>query len=59
MKIAPEDESAVARLPESTWETSLKQDGDLQTGYQVAELTYLNTRDGRPQGMRLIVRRVR
>jgi hypothetical protein len=47
------------RLPESAWETSLKQDGDLQTGYQVAELTYLNTRDGWPEGMRLIVRRVR
>ncbi|MFD5761792.1 hypothetical protein ACFWIZ_43215, partial [Streptomyces sp. NPDC127044] len=43
-KITPEDESAIARLPESAWETSLKQDGGLQTGYQVAELTYLNTR---------------
>ncbi|MFM9444317.1 transposase [Streptomyces acidiscabies] len=58
-KITPEDEVAVAKLPESARETSLKQDGDLQAGYQVAELTGLNTRDGWPQGMRLIVRRVR
>ncbi|MET7317352.1 IS1380 family transposase [Streptomyces thermoviolaceus] len=58
-KITPEDEAAIAKLPESAWETSLKQDGDLQAGYQVAELTCLNTRDGWPEGMRLIVRRVR
>jgi hypothetical protein len=58
-KITPEDEAAIARLPESAWETSLKQDGDLQVGYQVAELTGLNTRDAWPEGMRLIVRRVR
>src|SRR5207245_1854574 len=35
------------------------QDGTLQAGYQVAELTGLNTRDGWPETMRLIVRRVR
>ncbi|MFJ8604309.1 transposase [Streptomyces shenzhenensis] len=58
-KITPEDEAAIARLPENAWETSLKQDGKLQTGYQVAELTGLNTRGGWPEGMRLIVRRVR
>jgi Transposase DDE domain group 1 len=58
-KITPEDESAIAKLPEHAWETSLKQDGDLQAGYQAAELTGLNTRDGWPDGMRLIVRRVR
>lgn len=58
-KITPEDEAAIAKLPESAWETSLKQDGDLQAGYQVAELTGLSTRDGWPEGMRLIVRRVR
>jgi hypothetical protein len=58
-KITPEDETAIAQLPEHVWETSLKQDGDLQEGYQVAELTGLNTRDGWPEGMRLIVRRVR
>ncbi|XUL89494.1 hypothetical protein ACQ86D_25025 [Streptomyces galilaeus] len=58
-KIAQDGEQAIARLPETTWETSLHQDDSLQEGYFVAELTGLNTREGRPQGMRLIVRRVR
>lgn len=58
-KITPEDEAAIVKLPESVWETSLKQDGTLQEGYHVAELTGVNTRDGWPEGMRLIVRRVR
>lgn len=58
-KMTPEDEAAIAKLPERAWETSLAQDGHLQEGYQVAELTGLNTREGWPQGMRLIVRRVR
>ncbi|MFE4578103.1 IS1380 family transposase [Streptomyces chartreusis] len=58
-KITPEDETAIAKLPESAWETSLTQDGQLQEGYQVAELTGLNTREGWPEDMRLIVRRVR
>lgn len=58
-KITPEDEAAIAKLPESVWETSLRQDGSLQAGYHVAELTGVNTREGWPEGMRLIVRRVR
>ncbi|MGW7673906.1 transposase [Streptomyces sp. NPDC054775] len=58
-KITPEDEAAIAQLPESAWETSLTQKGELQGGYQIAELTGLNTREGWPEGMRLIVRRVR
>lgn len=58
-KMTPEDEAAIAKLPGRAWETSLAQDGHLQEGYQVAELTGLNTREGWPQGMRLIVRRVR
>ncbi|EGX58717.1 transposase IS4 family protein [Streptomyces zinciresistens K42] len=58
-KITEDDEKAIARLPEAAWETSLHQDGSLQEGYFVAELTGLNTREGRPEGMRLIVRRVR
>ncbi|MER5433689.1 IS1380 family transposase [Streptomyces sp. NPDC002588] len=58
-KITPEDEAAIAQLPESSWETSLTQRGELQEGYQIAELTGVNTRDGWPDGMRLIVRRVR
>lgn len=52
--------SARAELRDrSHWETSLHQDGSIQDGYAVAELTALNTREGWPDGMRLIVRRVR
>ncbi|HEX2300686.1 MAG TPA: transposase, partial [Pseudonocardiaceae bacterium] len=58
-KITDEDETAIAKLPEKAWETSLRQDGSLQEGYFVAELTGLNTREGWPKGTRLIVRRVR
>ncbi|GAA2017551.1 IS1380-like element ISMsm3 family transposase [Nocardiopsis rhodophaea] len=58
-KITDEDESAIARLPEHAWQTSLTQHGDLHEGYEVAELTGLNTRQGWPEGLRLIVRRVR
>jgi hypothetical protein len=36
----------------------MHQDGSLQEGCFTAELTGLNTREGRPQYMRLIVRRV-
>lgn len=58
-KITDEDEAAIAKLPETAWETSLKQDGSLQAAYFVAELTGLNTREGWPDGTRLIVRRVK
>ncbi|MFE9922848.1 IS1380 family transposase [Streptomyces sp. NPDC005774] len=58
-KITEDDEKAIAKLPETAWETSLKQDGSLQEGYFLAELTDLNTRTGWPSGTRLIVRRVR
>jgi len=37
-------------------ETSLTRSGELQDGYRIAELTGLNTHEGRPEGMRLIVR---
>ena len=53
------DERAIALLPEDAWEVSLRQDGEIQSGYEVAELTGLNRRSGWPAGMRLIVRRVR
>ncbi|MEU1276272.1 transposase [Streptomyces sp. NPDC005799] len=53
--ITPEDERAIARLPEAAWETSLRQDGKVQDGCFVAEMT----REGWPKGMRLIVRRVK
>lgn len=58
-KITEADEQAIARLPESAWEISLNQDGTVQEGYHVAELTGLNSRPGWIEGMRLIVRRVR
>ncbi|MDV9202676.1 IS1380 family transposase, partial [Streptomyces sp. Wh19] len=58
-KITEDDEKAIAKLPESAWETSVHQDGSLQEGYFIAELTGLNTREGWPEGMRLIVRRVK
>jgi hypothetical protein len=32
-KITDEDEAAIAKLPETAWETSLNQDGSLQEGY--------------------------
>lgn len=58
-KITEADEQAIARIPEGSWETSLNQDGTVQEGYHVAELTGLNSRPGWIEGMRLIVRRVR
>ncbi|MGW0827893.1 IS1380 family transposase [Streptomyces sp. NPDC002845] len=57
--ITDTDEKAIAKLPEQAWKTSLQQNGDLQEGYFVAELTGLNTREGWPERMRLIVRRVK
>jgi hypothetical protein len=33
------DEQAIARLPATAWTDSLDQDGRLQPGYHVAELT--------------------
>ncbi|MET8331763.1 hypothetical protein [Streptomyces sp. NPDC005181] len=56
-KIGEADEQVIAKLPETAWETSLHQDGTLQDGYAVAQLTALNTCGGWPAGMRLIVRR--
>ncbi|RVX37918.1 DDE family transposase [Nonomuraea polychroma] len=53
------DEQAIARLPATAWADSLDQNGGLQQGYHVAELTGLNQRNGWPEGMRLLVRRVR
>ncbi|WP_406163916.1 hypothetical protein OG806_48470 [Streptomyces sp. NBC_00882] len=62
------DEEAIALLPEHVWTTALRQDVELHeiTGpdgewlsYQVAELTGLRDLTGWPDGMRLIVRRVK
>ncbi|MFD5463055.1 hypothetical protein ACFWIQ_09545 [Kitasatospora sp. NPDC127059] len=57
--ITEDDEKAIAKLPARAWEASLCQDGDIQDGYGIAELTGVNTRPGWPEGMRLLVRRVR
>jgi len=57
--ITGEDEKAIARLPERAWETPIKQDGSLQEGCFVAELSGMNRREGWTKGMRLIVRRVK
>ncbi|MFC1400941.1 MULTISPECIES: transposase [Streptacidiphilus] len=62
------DEQAIALLPESVWAAALRQDGQAHeiTGedgkpvtYQVAELTGVRDLAGWPQGLRLIVRRVK
>ncbi|WP_338672180.1 IS1380 family transposase [Streptomyces sp. SCSIO 30461] len=57
--ITEADEQAIAKLPEAAWEASLNQDGSVQEGYFVAELSGLNGREGWSRGLRLIVRRVR
>jgi hypothetical protein len=57
--ITAADEQAIARLPATAWTDSLDQDGQVCPGYHVAELTGLNRRTGWPDGMRLLVRRVR
>src|SRR5207245_4013318 len=57
--ITDQDEKAIAKLPERAWEDALRQDGEIQAGYGIAELTGLNTRTGWPEGLRLLVRRVK
>src|SRR5690606_9516619 len=51
------DEAAIAQLPETAWTVALGQNGETTPGYEVAELTGLNTRPGWPKHLRLIVRR--
>ncbi|WP_338675280.1 transposase [Streptomyces sp. SCSIO 30461] len=62
------DEKAITRLPEKVWTAALRQDGQLHEikgpdgewlSYQVAELTWVRDLTGWPEGMRLIVRRVK
>ncbi|MCH7231576.1 transposase [Glycomyces sp. L485] len=55
--ITSADEGAIAKLPEAAWTVALGQDGQSTPGYEVAELTDVNTRSGWPKGLRLIVRR--
>lgn len=58
-KMTPADEAAIAGLPPTAWTEAVTCGGEVQHGYQVAELTGLSTRPGWPDGMRLIARRVR
>ena len=62
------DEQAIERLPEQAWTLALRQDGRLHEikgpdgewiSYQAAELTGVRDLTGWPEGMRLIVRRVK
>ena len=53
------DEAAIADLPEHAWGPSFEQDGSLDPHAQVAELTGLWRREGWPQGLRYLVRRVK
>ncbi|MFJ2420725.1 IS1380 family transposase [Streptomyces brevispora] len=62
------DEAAIALLPEEVWTAALRQDGEIHeikgpdggmVSYQVAELTGVRDLAGWPEGMRLIVRRVK
>ena len=55
--ITPADEKAIAALPEAAWTVAVATSGEATPGYEVAELTGLNTRPGWPQGLRLVVRR--
>ncbi|MGY4967559.1 hypothetical protein ACWDEE_43185, partial [Streptomyces sp. 900105245] len=57
--ITADDEQAIAKLPEQAWDALLEQDGTPHESYKVAELTGLNQRPGWPEGMRLLIRRVR
>lgn len=53
------DEQAIAQLPEHAWGPSLEQDGRIDPHAQVAELTGLWRREGWPDGLRYLVRRVK
>ncbi|WAX80120.1 IS1380 family transposase [Streptomyces sp. KMM 9044] len=62
------DEAAIALLPADVWNDALRQDGEVheikgpdgqKVTYQVAELTGVRDLSGWPEGMRLIVRRVK
>ena len=53
------DEQAIAELPEHAWGPSFEQDGSLDPHAQVAELTGLWLREGWPDGLRYLVRRVK
>ncbi|WP_336217034.1 transposase [Nonomuraea sp. LPB2021202275-12-8] len=57
-KITETDESAIAKLPATAWQSAIRQDGELHPHAQVAELTGLDER-ATSWAVRLLVRRVR
>ena len=58
--ITEADEAAIRKLPASAWKPTVDQDGTVQKGAAVAEITHLTSRAADwPQGLRWIVRRTR
>ncbi|MGH3233774.1 MAG: IS1380 family transposase, partial [Streptosporangiaceae bacterium] len=58
--ITEADEQAIAKLPVSAWQAAVDQDGKVQKGTAVAEITRLTSRaTGWPAGLRWIVRRTK
>jgi len=53
------EEAAIADLPEHAWTAAIEQDGSLDPVAQDAELTGLWRRNGWPEGLRYIARRVK
>ena len=57
--ITAAEEAAIADLPEHAWTQAVEQDGTIDPVAQVAELTGLWRRNGWPDGLRYIARRVK
>jgi hypothetical protein len=58
--ITAADEETIGLLPAAAWQAAVDQDGAVQQGKHVAEITHLMRRAGRwPAGLRWIVRRTR
>jgi hypothetical protein len=66
--VSADDEQDIALIPETVWGAAVRQDGGVHEiagpdgepiTYQAAELTGVSRRQGRPDGMRLVVRRVK
>jgi hypothetical protein len=58
--ITEADEQAIRLLPADAWQAAVDQDGTVQKGTAVAEITHLMSRAaGWPQGLRWIVRRTK
>jgi hypothetical protein len=58
--ITEADEAAIRMLPRDAWQAAVDQDGKVQKGTAVAEITHLTSRAaGWPEGLRWIVRRTK